>query len=197
MQCGITKGGNKSFNICNVHRFVIGDQGQQASTAPLCIQSCYSAAGAARLMHLFSIYLRSDTQKTALQRHTFKHVPSRSRPARRVCQLLCLTHLLLWNYCKSGRDSVAVVIPCVSQHHTVWSFFWPKRWDSITCCWDFSVFWSQYLAWPLCPLPPPSPPLFPALCCCQRWERRVRSKHASAGRLSWTPGAAMEKGWNP
>lgn len=41
----------KSFNVCNVHRFVIGDQGQQASTVPLCIQSCHSEAGAARLMH--------------------------------------------------------------------------------------------------------------------------------------------------
>lgn len=54
---------NKSFNVCNVHRLVIGDQGQQASAAPLRIQSCYSEAGAARLMHLFSIYLRSRTQK--------------------------------------------------------------------------------------------------------------------------------------
>lgn len=52
-----------SFNVCNVHRFATGDQGQQASTAPLCIQSCYSEAGAARLMHLFSIYLRSHAQK--------------------------------------------------------------------------------------------------------------------------------------
>lgn len=63
MQCSITKGGNKSFNVCNVHRFVIGDQGQQASTAPLCIQSCSSEAGAAHLMHLFSISLRSHTHK--------------------------------------------------------------------------------------------------------------------------------------
>lgn len=36
---------------------------RQASTAPLCIQSCYSEAGAARLMHLFSIHLRSHAQK--------------------------------------------------------------------------------------------------------------------------------------
>lgn len=82
-------------------------------------------------------------------------------------ELPSLTHLLLQNYSKSGRDNVAVVISCISQHqHHTFSFLLLKRWDSITCCWDFSILRSRVFAGEpasrmTLPPPPPSSPSTP------------------------------------
>lgn len=120
---------------------------------------------------IYSVFMCVPTHnKTALQRHTFRHVPSRSRPVRHVCQLLYFTHLLLCFYCKSGRDNVAVVISCVSRHHIVVE---EVGFDHVPLGFlrlAFQFFCRGTSLWS--PPPPPTPtsllhPPFPALCCCQ------------------------------
>lgn len=215
MQCSITKGGpggDKSFNVCNVHRFCYwwsGSAGRRPQ--PHFAYSHVTVRQEQRASCIYSVFISVPMHKNS---PAAAYVQTCFFPlSLRTClsaftELPSLTHLLLRNYSKSGRDNVAVVISCISQHqHHTFSFLRLKRWDSITCCQDSSILRSRVFAGEpasrMTPLPPPSSPSTPfhpfffALRCCECWERRVRSKHASAGRLSWTPGAGVEKGWNP
>lgn len=96
---------------------------------------------------IYSVFISVPMHKNSPAAAYVQTFPLSFRTCPVFTKLSSLTHLLLRNYSKSGRDNVAIVISWISQHqHHTLSFLRLKRWDSITCCRDFSILRSRVFA---------------------------------------------------